>query len=45
MSSEGDIVDIDDKPTQKRSHRKKAEQSLDDIFSSEEDIDNFMKVQ
>ena len=27
MSSEGDIVDIDDKPTQKRSRRKKAEQS------------------
>ena len=45
MSSEGDIVDIEDKPKKKRSYRKKSEESLDDIFSSEEDIDNFMKVQ
>ena len=45
MSSEGDVVDIEDKPKKKRSYRKKSEESLDDIFSSEEDIDNFMKVQ
>ena len=45
ISSEGDIVDIEDKPKKKRSYRKKSEESLDDIFSSEEDIDNFMKVQ
>lgn len=45
MSSEGDIVDIDEKPKKKRNYRKKSEESLDDIFSSEEDIDNFMKVQ
>lgn len=45
MSSEGDIVDIDDKPKKKRSYRKKSEESLDDIFSSDEDLDNFMKVQ
>lgn len=45
MSSEGDIVDIDEKPKKKRSYRKKSEESLDDIFSSDEDLDNFMKVQ
>lgn len=45
ISSEGDVVDIEDKPKKKRSYRKKSEESLDDIFSSEEDIDNFMKVQ
>ena len=45
MSSEGDIVDIEDKPKKKRSYRKKSEESLDDIFSSDEDLDNFMKVQ
>lgn len=45
ISSEGDIVDIEDKPKKKRSYRKKSEESLDDIFGSEEDIDNFMKVQ
>lgn len=45
MSSEGDVVDIDDKPKKKRSYRKKSEESLDDIFSSDEDLDNFMKVQ
>ena len=45
ISSEGDIVDIENKPKKKRSYRKKSEESLDDIFSSEEDIDNFMKVQ
>ena len=45
MSSEGDVVDIEDKPKKKRSYRKKSEESLDDIFSSDEDLDNFMKVQ
>lgn len=45
MSSEGDVVDIDDKPKKKRSYRKKSEESLNDIFSSDEDLDNFMKVQ
>lgn len=45
ISSEGDVVDIEDKPKKKRNYRKKSEESLDDIFSSEEDIDNFMKVQ
>ena len=45
MSSEGDIVDIEDKPKKKRSYRKKSEESLDDIFSNDEDLDNFMKVQ
>lgn len=45
MSSEGDIIDIDEKPKKKRSYRKKSEESLDDIFSSDEDLDNFMKVQ
>lgn len=45
ISSEGDVVDIEDKPKKKRSYRKKSEELLDDIFSSEEDIDNFMKVQ
>jgi hypothetical protein len=45
MSSEGDIVDIDEKPKKKRSYRKKSEESLDDIFSNDEDLDNFMKVQ
>lgn len=45
MSSEGDIVDIDDKPKKKRSYRKKSEESLDEIFSSEKDLDDFMKVQ
>ena len=45
MSSEGDVVDIDVKPTQKRSRRKKTEQSLDEIFSSDKDLDDFMKVQ
>ena len=45
MSSDGDVVDIDVKPTQKRSRRKKTEQSLDEIFSSDKDLDDFMKVQ
>ena len=45
MSSEGDVVDIEDKPKKKRSYRKKSEESLDDRFSSDEDLDNFMKVQ
>lgn len=45
MSSEGDIVDIDDKPKKKRSYRKKSEESLDEIFSSDKDLDDFMKVQ
>lgn len=45
MSSEGDVVDIDDKPKKKRSYRKKSEESLDEIFSSEKDLDDFMKVQ
>lgn len=45
MSSEGDVVDIEDKPKKKRSYRKKSEESLDDIFSSDEDLDNFMKMQ
>lgn len=45
MSSEGDVVDIEDKPKKKRSYRKKSEESLDDIFSSDEELDNFMKVQ
>ena len=45
MSSEGDVVDIEDKPKKKRSYRKKSEESLDDIFNSDEDLDNFMKVQ
>lgn len=45
ISSEGDVVDIENKPKKKRSYRKKSEESLDNIFSSEEDIDNFMKVQ
>lgn len=41
ISSEGDVVDIEDKPKKKRSYRKKSEESLDDIFSNDE----FMKVQ
>lgn len=45
MSSEGDIVDIDEKPKKKRSYRKKSEESLDDIFSSDKDLDDFMKIQ
>lgn len=45
MSSDGDVVDIEDKPKKKRSYRKKSEESLDDIFSSDEDLDEFMKVQ
>lgn len=45
ISSEGDIVDIEDKPKKKRSYRKKSEESLDDIFSSDKDLDDFMKVQ
>ena len=45
MSSDGDVVDIDVKPTQKRSRRKKTEQSLDEIFSSDKDLDDFIKVQ
>lgn len=45
MSSDGDIVDIDDKPKKKRSYRKKSEESLDEIFSSDKDLDDFMKVQ
>lgn len=45
MSSDGDVVDIEDKPKKKRSYRKKSEESLDDIFSSDEDLDNFMKLQ
>lgn len=45
ISSDGDVVDIEDKPKKKRNYRKKSEESLDDIFSSDEDLDNFMKVQ
>lgn len=41
MSSEGDIVDIDEKPKKKYQRKKKESESLDDIFND----DKFMKVQ
>ena len=41
MSSDGDIVDIDEKPKKKYQRKKKESESLDDIFND----DKFMKVQ